>query len=120
MNRRSFSTSLLLGPALSKRKDVRYGVDGLHLRRAETDSHKNANAWQVVRNGGSAEVAEVLELDRKSSQETFPETDFKPAISNPQLPHFRKDFEERAAIMEFDGGLSRDEAESQAKKEETS
>jgi hypothetical protein len=32
----------------------------------------------------------------------------------PEIADAREDFEERAAIMEFDGGLSRDEAEREA------
>ena len=37
-----------------------------------------------------------------------------PSVPLPDIQAAREDFEERAAIMGFDGGLSRDEAEREA------
>jgi hypothetical protein len=113
--RSSFSKKL--GKALRRYLGVRYGDDNLRLEKAEMDSHRKVNAWRVVRDAGFAEVAEVVRAipESESTPDTIPET--PPAL--PPLPKPRmadeEAIEERAAIMEFDGGLPRHEAEARAR-----
>jgi len=107
-----------LGGALNERKDRRYGSDGIHVRRAGEDPHKKVKAWQVVRDAGSAGLVWAgLEIesggnDPNSFSNLPPKTP-----QNPATPQMDDEAEERAAILEYDGGLSREEAEKQARGE---
>lgn len=55
-----------LGLALKRRKDVRYGTDGLHLKAMGNDVHKGAAQWVVTL---PAEVAEVVGPEAKRNLE---------------------------------------------------
>jgi hypothetical protein len=92
-----------LGKALSARREVRYGDDGLRLVKTPKDTHRKANAWKVLVNCGSAEEAEVPPVDpeKKHGNSIPSQTDRPPAL--PQYPHFRNeddyDAVEREAIQ---------------------
>jgi len=48
---------------------------------------------------------------------TFLQSLFETQVSEDLPPEWVEDYEERAAILEFDGGLSREEADAQAIRE---
>ena len=95
-----------LGNALNRRKNVRYGDDGLHLRKAEKDTHRKANTWQVVTKGGSADSAGLFSTDgeRKIEPSGLLDPDLGCTKTNPPNPQTRSldsyDLEERAALQE--------------------
>jgi hypothetical protein len=101
---RRVAFSRKLGRALTQRKEVRYGDDGLRLTKAPRDSHRGANAWRVIVDGGSAEDAEVVVADRESHEGSSIRSFQDRREELPPLPHFRStdpyDEAERKAIQE--------------------
>ena len=84
---------------------ARREMQGTARQSTANSAERNLTAVMAVPNPGLCE----------KSGASIRSNDGAPAAPLAELEAARQDFEERAAIMEFDGGLSRDDAEREAK-----